>query len=76
MLSIHLRAEQRNGGHTTVGVFIGKQPGSRAKAGTITVTNEEWLFLCGVELADAQHITVNHTIEVSNQLDIFGGLQQ
>lgn len=68
---VHLRAEQQNGGHTTVGVFIGRNEGSRGKSGTIIVRNDEWLAICGAELNDGQHLDVTLDVEVSNHIDFF-----
>ena len=71
MLSIHLRAEAQNGGHTTVGVFIGRNPESRGKSGQIIVRNDEWLDITGGPLADNEHRALDLPVQVSNQVDFF-----
>ena len=42
VVSMHFREEERNPGHVRVGVWVGTRPGSRAKAGTLTVRTDEW----------------------------------
>lgn len=42
MLSYNFRVEHETPGHITVGVFAGKQPGSRGKCGTLTMEPQEW----------------------------------
>lgn len=41
-LSIMAREERRRGGHVDIGVFVGRRPGARGKAGTITLRIDEW----------------------------------
>jgi hypothetical protein len=46
--TILLRNEGVYGGHVTIGVFVGRRPGSRGKAGTVTVSIDDWLGLQAV----------------------------
>lgn len=41
-VTIGLRLEAVHGGHVTVGVFVGTNPGARGKGGTITLRIAEW----------------------------------
>jgi len=41
-LSVAWREDERNGGHVQVSVFMGYNPGSRGRCGTITLRVEEW----------------------------------
>jgi hypothetical protein len=45
LLTMALRLEAHNGGHATIGVFVGRTRGARGKAGQITLREDEWAEL-------------------------------
>lgn len=42
MISYNFRLEHETPAHVTVGVFAGRNPGSRGKCGTLTMEPDEW----------------------------------
>lgn len=42
MVTLAFREEFRNPAHVTVGVFVGRNKGSRGRAGTLTLRADEW----------------------------------
>lgn len=59
-LSVHL-IPQRQGGHTWVGVFAGKDEDHRSKCGELAFRNEEWDLLSDV---------IAHEYPLSADLDL------
>jgi hypothetical protein len=37
-----IRVDSQNPGHTTISVFVGRNPGARGHAGTLTLRTDEW----------------------------------
>ena len=52
-VTIALREESRNPGHVLIGVFIGRNKGSRGRSGTLTLRTDEWDEIATRYLSDS-----------------------